>query len=112
MFKQHNEKQHSGPDHGDGAFLIGFFAGAALGATLGLMLAPKPGSEFRKQLSDTTERWRQRAGETYEHASETVNDLMSKGREAAERGRQAFQSAREEAEQAYPGSTGKGFSGM
>jgi hypothetical protein len=62
---------------------------------------------MRKQLSDTTERWRHKAGE----ASETVNDLMSKGREIAERGRQAFQSAREEAAQVYPGPTDKGFSG-
>jgi gas vesicle protein len=111
MFKRHSEQQYSGADDANGAFLIGLLTGAALGATIGLMLAPKSGSELRQQLSNTTDRWRQKAGEAYDHASETASDIISTGREVAERGRQVFQSAREEAEQAYHGSTGKGFSG-
>jgi len=109
---QHAETQSFNGDAENGGFLIGLLTGAALGAAVGLMFAPKPGTELRKELSSTTERWRQRAAESYEQASETVADMMSKGRQAAERGRKAFQSARQSVEENVPGSTGTGSTDM
>jgi gas vesicle protein len=69
-------------------FVMGLLCGAALGAAIGLLFAPKPGSELRNQLADTTERFRRKAGEAYNQASDTVEDLVEKGRTAVRRGRQ------------------------
>lgn len=108
---QHSETQR--PTHAaNGRFLLGMIAGAAVGAAVSLMFAPKSGTEFRRQLSTTTDRWRQKAAETYGQASDTVTDMLSKGRQAAERGREAFQSAREDVEQRFPSSTGSGSAGL
>lgn len=109
---QYSETQYSNGDEGSGKFLIGLLAGCAIGAAVGLMFAPKTGSELRQQLSSTTDRLKQKAAETYEQASGTVNDMMSKGRQVAERGREAFQSARQNVEKNFPTSTGSGTSGM
>jgi gas vesicle protein len=77
--------------HSNG-FMMGLLCGAAMGAALGLLFAPKPGSELRNQLYDSTERFRRRASEVandaYSQASGTVEDLMDKGRTAVRRGRQ------------------------
>jgi len=67
---------------------MGLLCGAALGAAIGLLFAPKPGSELRSQLYDSTERLRRKAGEAYNQASDTVEDLVDKGRTAVRRGRQ------------------------
>jgi gas vesicle protein len=73
-------------------FVMGLLCGAALGAALGLLFAPKRGSELRTQLYDSTERLRRRASEVaneaYSQASGTVDDLVDKGRSAIRRGRQ------------------------
>ena len=69
-------------------FVMGLLCGAALGAAIGLLFAPKPGSELRSQLYDSTERLRRKAGEAYDQASDTVGDLVDKGRTAVRRGRQ------------------------
>jgi gas vesicle protein len=78
-------------------FMMGLLCGAAVGAALGLLFAPKPGSELRTQLYDSTERFRRRAGEVandaYNQASGTVEDLMDKGRSAVRRGRQKAEDA-------------------
>jgi gas vesicle protein len=89
-------------------FMIGLLCGAAVGAAVGLLLAPKTGAELRSQLADTAERFRRGASDTYDRASQTmkdsyssaagqVNDLMDKGREAVRRGRETFEEARRDA---------------
>lgn len=55
---------------GGGAFLMGLIAGAVLGAGIGMLLAPKAGSELRSQLGDTASRLRERAAEGYGRVSE------------------------------------------
>jgi gas vesicle protein len=67
-------------------FVMGLLCGAAVGAALGLLFAPKAGSELRSQLYDSTERMRRRAGEAYNQASDTMSDLVDKGRSAVRRG--------------------------
>jgi gas vesicle protein len=85
-------------DSGSGGneFMIGLLVGTAVGAAVGLLLAPKSGAELRHQIADYSEKFRRRAGETYERASETVNDLAQRGREAVERGREAMDQATDE----------------
>src|SRR5688500_10930681 len=63
---------------GGGAFLMGLIAGAVLGAGLGMLLAPKAGSELRSQLGDTASRLRDRAAEGYTSASGKVADLYNR----------------------------------
>jgi gas vesicle protein len=69
-----------------GGFLVGLLCGTALGAAIGLLFAPKAGSDLRQTLYDST-------GDISKKAS----DMVSKGREAVDRGREAFDSARESA---------------
>jgi gas vesicle protein len=84
-------------ESGGGGFLIGLLCGTALGAAIGLMFAPKAGSEFRQRIYESTGDIRRKAYETYGQASEQVNNMVSKGRQAVDRGREAFESARQSA---------------
>lgn len=81
-------------ESGGGGFLIGLLCGTALGAAVALMFAPKAGSDLRQTLYDSTGDIRRKAGDAYDQATQTVNDYVSKGRDAMERGRQAFDSGR------------------
>ena len=83
---------------GGGSFLVGLLWGAAAGAVIGLILAPKPGHELRRDMSHSARRMRTQAMKSYNDASRTMEDAMAKGRRAYEAGRQAFQDARAEAE--------------
>ena len=98
MYEPHYEEERGG-----GGFLIGLLCGTALGAAIGLMFAPKAGSEIRQRLYESTGDIRKKAYETYDQASEQVNNMVSKGREAVDRGREAFDSARQSASQATGG---------
>lgn len=92
MYEPHYEEEAGG-----GGFLIGLLCGTALGAAIGLMFAPKAGSEFRQRLYESTGDIRRKATETYDQASEQVNNMVTKGRQAMDRGREAFESARQSA---------------
>ena len=81
MYEPHYEEESGG-----GGFLIGLLCGTALGAAIGLMFAPKAGSEFRQRLYDSTGDIRRKAYETYDQASEQVNTVATKARQAVERG--------------------------
>ena len=99
MYEPHYEDESGG-----GGFLIGLLCGTAIGAAIGLMVAPKAGSELRQRVYDSTADVRRRAYETYGQATEQVNELVNKGRQAVDRGREAFESARQSA-------TGQGGNG-
>lgn len=98
MYEPHYEER------GGGGFLLGLLCGTALGAAIGLMFAPKAGSEIRQRLYDSTGDIRRKAYETYDQATEQVNNIVAKGRQAVDRGRDAFESARQSA----TGQTGGG----
>jgi gas vesicle protein len=94
-----------------GGFVFGLLCGAALGAALGLLFAPKAGSELRQTLYDSTDDIRKKANDAYGQATQTVNDYVAKGREVVDRGRQAFDSAREAATEGNFGSGRTGGNG-
>jgi gas vesicle protein len=71
-----------------GGFMAGLFTGALLGAGLGLLLAPKAGSELRRQLKMRAGDLADTAEEGYRRAADTVNDLSGRGRDLADRGRE------------------------
>jgi gas vesicle protein len=74
-------------EEGGGSFLMGLLAGTVLGAGLGMLFAPKAGSELRSQLTDSAEQLRSRAGDFGHQASEKVSQIVDRGREAYDRAR-------------------------
>jgi hypothetical protein len=74
-------------EDGGGSFLMGLLAGTVLGAGLGMLFAPKTGSELRTQLSEQTGRLRSTANDAYAQASEKVHQMVDRGREAYDRAR-------------------------
>jgi len=78
-------------EEGGGSFLMGLLAGTVLGAGLGMLFAPKAGSELRSQLgsqlSDSTGRLREVADQGYQQATEKVSQMVDRGRDAYDRAR-------------------------
>jgi len=57
---------------GGGGFMMGLLTGTVLGAGLGMLLAPKAGSELRGALGEQARTWSNAASEQYKKASETA----------------------------------------
>jgi hypothetical protein len=74
-------------EDGGGAFLMGLLAGTVLGAGLGMLFAPKTGSELRHQISDSANRLQRAGADAYTTASERVSHFVERGREAYDRAR-------------------------
>lgn len=89
-------------EDGGGSFLMGLLAGTVLGAGLGMLFAPKPGSELRNQLTEQTGRLRSTANDAYSQASDKVSQMVDRGREAYDRARGSAEGVTE----------GSGSSGM
>jgi gas vesicle protein len=85
-----------------GHVMAGVVVGAAVGAALGLILAPRTGTETRRLISESGDRVRKQASNYYHQASHGVNDVVSRGRAAVARGREAFLSAKEQAADQVP----------
>ena len=64
-------------------FGIGLICGAAVGAALGMLFAPKPGEALRRDVAGSMGRFKRQA-------SDTMSDLAVKGRRAWEAGRHAY----------------------
>jgi hypothetical protein len=90
-------------EDGGGSFLMGLLAGTVLGAGLGMLFAPKAGSETRRQLSEQATRLRSTAGDTYHQATEQINRASEKVSQIVDRGREAYDRARTGAAPAAPG---------
>jgi hypothetical protein len=74
-------------EDGGGSFLMGLLAGTVLGAGLGMLFAPKAGSELRSQVSEQAGRLRTTANDAYSQAQEKVSHIVDRGREAYDRAR-------------------------
>src|SRR5215470_12720930 len=85
---------------GGGSFVMGLLTGTVLGAGLGMLFAPKSGSELRNQISEQAGNIANTASEGYRKAAETANDWAERGRDmvdkAAERGRDIVDRAKED----------------
>jgi gas vesicle protein len=82
-------------DHG-GGFVTGLLCGAAVGAAIGLLMAPKAGSELRRTLADSASRLREHGREAYDSASEAMGRAVEQGRRAADAGRSRVEDAMNE----------------
>jgi len=79
-------------EEGGGSFLMGLLAGTVLGAGLGMLFAPKAGSELRSQLGESAGKLRSTAGDTYQQASDKVSQMVDRGRDAYDRARSSVSS--------------------
>jgi len=91
-------------EDGGGSFLMGLLAGTVLGAGLGMLFAPKPGSELRTKLSEQAGKPRSTAADGYQQATGKVTQIVDRGREAYDRARQTAGAAAESVTGAMPGS--------
>lgn len=95
-------------EHG-GGFMMGLLTGTVLGAGLGMLLAPKAGSELRGQLGEQARNLGHRASEEYRRASETATGWAERGREMVGQARDAVNRGADEA-RGYAGATTGGSS--
>ena len=95
--------QHDTDGNGSG-FIMGLLAGTVLGAGLGMLLAPKAGTELRGQVAEQARTFGTKASEQYRRAGETATAWAERGREAVNQAREAAQHGAEEA-RSYTGAT-------
>ncbi len=78
-----------------GKILLGVLAGAAVGATLGILFAPAKGSDTRKKIAKKSEDYKDavkekfnefvdNVSEKYENAKDGISDFVDKGHKKAE----------------------------
>src|ERR1041384_4454699 len=81
---------------------MGLLTGTVLGAGLGMLFAPKAGSEMRSQLSEQASNIANTASEGYRRATETAGDSAKRGREMGgdvyDKAREAVSRGTEEAQ--------------
>lgn len=78
-------------ESGGGSFVMGLLTGTVLGAGLGMLFAPKAGSELRNQLSEQAGTIANQASEGYRRASETATQWAGKAKDAVNRGAEEAQ---------------------
>jgi gas vesicle protein len=91
---------------GGGGFMMGLLTGTVLGAGLGMLLAPKAGSELRGAIGEQARTWGNAASDQYKRASEAAGTWAERGREMVDKARDAVNRGAEEARNYASGTTG------
>src|SRR5579872_3808755 len=66
---------------GGGSFVMGLLTGTVLGAGLGMLFAPKAGSELRNQIGEQAGNIANTASEGYRRATEQAGQWADRGKE-------------------------------
>ncbi len=82
---------------GGGSLIAAFLIGAVTGAAVALLLAPTTGEEMRRIIGDRAREGREKANEAARQGREFVNRQRDTVATAVDRGREAYQRARESA---------------
>ena len=85
---------------GSGNVMLAFMVGAITGAAVALLFAPASGDETREYLGQRAREGRDKAREAAEQSREFYERNRESVATAIDRGREAFQQARERGEQA------------
>lgn len=91
---------------GGGGFMLGLLTGTVLGAGLGMLLAPKAGSEIRGAIGEQARNLSNTASEQYKKAAENATGWAERGREFVDKAREAVNRGAEEAREYASGATG------
>lgn len=77
-------------------FMMGLLTGAVLGAGIGMLLAPKAGSEMRGAIGEQARNLGNMASDQYRRASQTAGGWAERGREFVDKARETVQRGAEE----------------
>ena len=89
-----------------GSFVMGLLTGTVLGAGLGMLFAPKSGSQLRGQISEQAGNLANAASDQYRRASTAASDLADRGRDVYDKARDAVSRGAEEAQRYIRDATG------
>jgi gas vesicle protein len=83
---------------GGGSFVMGLLTGTVLGAGLGMLFAPKAGSELRNQLSEQAGSLATQAQDGIRKVTETTGDWAERGRDMYGKAKDAVVKGADEAQ--------------
>ncbi len=83
---------------GGGIFVLGLVAGTVIGAGLGLLFAPKSGSDLRRHISEQAGNLANTASEGYKRVAGAAGEWADKGRESYGKAREVVSRGVDEAE--------------
>jgi gas vesicle protein len=96
-------------ENSGGGFMMGLLTGTVLGAGLGMLLAPKAGSELRGAIGEQARSWSNAASEQYKRASETAGTWAERGRDMVDKAKDAVNRGADEARSYASGSSGSNY---
>src|SRR5438874_11982402 len=82
---------------GGGGFMMGLLTGTVLGAGLGMLLAPKAGSELRGAIGEQAKNLGNAASEQYKKAAEAAGTWAERGRDMVDKAKEAVTRGADEA---------------
>src|SRR6478672_11512952 len=83
---------------GGGSFVMGLLTGTVLGAGLGMLFAPKAGSELRNQLTEQAGNLANQAQDGIRKVSENAGDWAERGRDMYGKAKEAVAKGADEAQ--------------
>src|SRR5438552_15332717 len=95
---------------GGAGFMMGLLTGTVLGAGLGMLLAPKAGSDLRGAIGEQAKNLGNAATEQYKKASEAAGTWAERGREMVDKAKEAVTRGADEARSYASGTTGSSYS--
>ena len=93
--------------NGGGGFMMGLLTGTVLGAGLGLLLAPRAGSELRDAIGGQAKNLGNAASEQYKKASDAAGNWAEQGRDLVNKAKDVVARGADEA-RGY--ASGRGYS--
>src|SRR3954467_1454554 len=92
-----------------GGFMMGLLTGTVLGAGLGMLLAPKAGSELRGALGGQAKNGGSAASEQYKKASDTAGPWAERGKDLVDKAKDAVNRTADEARGYAGGTSGSSY---
>ena len=89
-----------GKNDGGGSFMMGLLTGTVVGVGLGMLFAPKAGSELRNQLSEQAGSLATQAQDGIRKVTETTGDWAERGRDMYGKAKDAVVKGADEAQKA------------
>ena len=89
----------------DGNSFVWFLAGLGLGALVGVLYAPRAGSEPREEIRNRAEQGRDYVRSRAREARDQASGWMDKGRDVVNQQKEQFRAAYEAGRQAYQEAT-------